>query len=48
MGCGVLHTKSSKQKLNTKSSTKAEVVGTSDYCHIKFGWVCFLKHKDMN
>ena len=31
MGLGVVHAKSSKQKLNTKSSTEAEVVGMSDY-----------------
>ena len=31
MGTGVIHTKSSKQKLNIKSSTEAEIVGTSDY-----------------
>ena len=31
MGTGIIHTKSSKQKLNTKSSTEAEIVGTSDY-----------------
>ena len=30
-GRGVVHTKSSKQKLNTKSSTKFKVVGISDY-----------------
>jgi len=30
-GRGVVHTKSSKQKLNTKSSTEAELVGLSDY-----------------
>ena len=30
-GIGILHHKSSKQKLNTKSSTETEVVGASDY-----------------
>jgi hypothetical protein len=30
-GKGILYGKSSKQKLNTKSSTKAEVVGASDF-----------------
>ena len=30
-GRGILHHKSSKQKLNTKSSTETEVVGASDY-----------------
>ena len=31
LGLGVLHGKSSKQKLNVKSSTEAEIVGTSEY-----------------
>ena len=31
MGTGTLHQKSSKQKLNVKSSTEAEIVGTSEY-----------------
>jgi len=31
MGKGILYGKSSKQKLNRKSSTKAEVVGASDF-----------------
>jgi len=31
MGDGVLHCRSSKQKLNTKSSTESELVGGSDY-----------------
>jgi hypothetical protein len=31
MGMGILYGKSSKQKLNTKSSTEAEVVGASDF-----------------
>ena len=30
MGWGLLHSKSSKQKLNTKSSTEAEIVGVSE------------------
>ena len=30
-GRGVIHARSNKQKLNTKSSTEAEVVGVSDY-----------------
>ena len=30
-GTGILHHKSSKQKLNTKSLTETEVVGASDY-----------------
>lgn len=31
MGNGVIHTRSSKQKLNTQSSTETEFVGTSNY-----------------
>jgi hypothetical protein len=31
MGTGLVHSKSSKQKLTTKSSTETEVVGASDY-----------------
>ena len=31
LGTGVLHQKSSKQKLNVKSSTEAEIVGVSEY-----------------
>ena len=31
LGLGVLHAKCSKQRLNVKSSTEAELVGTSDY-----------------
>ena len=45
MGLGVLHCKSSKQKLNTKSSTEAEVVGTSDYVPYNIHMVMFMKHQ---
>ena len=31
MGAGALHSKSSLETLNTKSSTKAEIVGVSEY-----------------
>ena len=31
LGLGILHRKSSKQKLNVKSSTESELVGVSDY-----------------
>ena len=31
VGIGALHTKSNKQKLNVKSSTEAELVGSSEY-----------------
>jgi hypothetical protein len=45
MGTGVLHCKSSKQKLNTKSSTEAEVVGTSDYVPYSIHMAMFMKHQ---
>ena len=37
---GIISAKSSKQKLNTKSSTEAEVVGASDYIDWFVLWVC--------
>ena len=37
MGYGLLHGKSSKQKINVKSSTESELVGVSDYFRITFG-----------
>ena len=33
LGLGVLHGKSTKQKLNVKISTEAEIVRLSDYLH---------------
>ena len=39
---GVIHTKSSKQKLNTKSSTEAELVGVSEYLPYHIWLVNFL------
>ena len=39
MGTGVFNVKSTKQKLNTKSSTETEVVGVSDY----LPWVVWTK-----
>ena len=41
MGTGLIHSKSSKQKLNVKSSTEAELVGTSDYMPYNV-WVRFF------
>jgi hypothetical protein len=38
-GLGVLNAKSHKKRLNIKSSTEAEVVGTSDY----LPWVVWVK-----
>ena len=40
MGRGVFNVKSSKQKLNTKSSTESELIGASDY----LPWVIWMKH----
>lgn len=44
MGTGTIHQKSSKQKLNVKSSTEAEVVGASDYVPYKmYGYAILWK-----
>ena len=43
LGCGVVHAKSSKQKLNSKSSTESEVIGTSDYCPYQLWMGMFMK-----
>ena len=42
-GVGVVHAKSSKQKLNTKSSTEAELVGVSKYLPYHIWILNFLK-----
>ena len=42
---GVLHTRSSKQKLNTKSSTEADLVGVSKYLPYHIWWVNFLEYQ---
>ena len=42
MGWGSIHSKSSKQKLNTKSSTESELVGMSDYLPYNIWWINFL------
>ena len=39
LGKGVIHTKSSKQKSNSKSSTEAELIGASDF----IPWTLWLK-----
>ena len=44
-GWGVLHAKSSKQKLNTKSSTEAEVVGLSEYLPYNLWLLHFLNEQ---
>ena len=43
LGWGSLHAESSKQKLNTKSSTKGEVVGMSKYITYNIWLLNFLK-----
>ena len=44
-GRGVISTKSSKQRLNTKSSTEAELVGVSDYLPHCVWFLYFLDHQ---
>ena len=43
-GHGILHRKSSVQKLNTKSSTEAELVGTSEYIPYNI-WMNIFLHE---
>lgn len=40
---GVFHSKSGKQKFNTKSSTETEVVGASDYLPWTIWATCFME-----
>ena len=42
-GVGIVHAKSSKQKLNTKSSTNAELVAVSEYLPYHIWMVNFMK-----
>ena len=44
IGVGIAHHKSSKQRLNTKSSTEAELVGASDYIAYILWMMIFLKY----
>ena len=44
-GRGIIHGKLSKQKLNTKSSTEAELVAVSDYLPYHIWMVNFLKYQ---
>ena len=45
MGLGMVHCKSSKQKLNTKSSTESEIVGLSDYVPYHIWFANFMKEQ---
>ena len=45
MGTGILHSKCSKQKLNVKSSTEAELVGVSEYIPYNIWLLMFLKEQ---
>ena len=45
MGHGILHGRSSKQKLNTKSSTEAELVGVSEYIPYNIWLLYFFRHQ---
>ena len=47
-GRGALFSKSTKQKLNTKSSTEAELVGASDYLPSTIWAMLFLKAQGYN
>ena len=48
LGRGVMHSKSSKQKLNTKSSTESEFVGASDYLPFALWTMRFMKAQGLN
>ena len=45
MGRGIVHAKSSKQKINTKSSTESEVVGTSEYIPYTIHFTMFMEEQ---
>ena len=44
-GWGLIHGRSSKQKLNTKSSTEAELVGVSEYLPYNIWLINFMKEQ---
>ena len=44
VGQGMVHNKSSKQRLNVKSSSEAEVVGVSDYISYALWFKHFSSH----
>ena len=43
LGLGMIHCKSCKQKLNTKSSTESEIVAMSDYLPYNIWFTNFMK-----
>ena len=45
MGLGVLHARSSMQKLNVKSSTEAELVGLAEYLPYNLWLLMFLREQ---
>ena len=45
LGTGLTHHKTSKQKINTRSSTEAELVGASDYVAYTVWITGFLKYQ---
>ena len=47
-GNGMIHGRSSKQKLNTKSSTESELVGMSDYVPYTLWMKNFMKDQGFN
>jgi len=47
MGKGILYGRSSKQGLNSKSSTKTELIGVSDYMPYLIWLINFYKEKVM-
>ena len=44
-GTGTIHARSTKQKLNTKSSTESELVGVSDYLPYNIWLLMFMKEQ---
>ena len=46
MGCGMIHYRSRKQKLNTKSTTESEHVGTSEYVPFNLGTILYNRLDD--
>ena len=45
IGLGITHFRSSKQKLNTKRSIDAELVGARDYMLYNIWYIMFMNHQ---